>query len=732
MASISTPTQLATFSQPHASSSKAPHIVLSPVIGNPNSAVAAVRGDGVWTYDLSTLRPTTSFTVPPSTSFTSNAVSYWTTSVPVPKSRNVDGEQEEEQMDVDAGADLESTEAPLSPRRERVTLVGVGKEIWVWKGEEGDKEVISLDSPVKALHHLSSSQHPIIAISSSAQVYLLDGSLKPASVKLQGTTRTLSASRVLASSVKTFRLMMVDSEGDVAVWQISLDDGVQAEKVVGGSMGAGRISFADISADGVVTVLHDKNNLFTRDIPSLSSAKSSPLSLVHPPTTPALLSLPTSGKPLVLIPTSHPSPSLLLAIPLSTLPAVLASTSISSFTSTGAISHLSVLSSREGIITVGVVLSHLNGDGDSGRSVIYTCEVVVPPKGIGMAALLGVQQKTLTYLSPSSSGSSSTARTDGDKRQDELISQLSGSIKKKDVSGAEKSWKDWASVNAEQVTEQLAKRIVTTVFGAALNDDGKVTGAYAGSIIRDLIQRGIVNDAMWKQGVVEEGLLPCGDWETILLALRQLRTIPSSSLVALITASSHPTASNQESPSMIEVLRAILALPPPAPTFRLDLRRGLRVEDATAVLSQLVHWAEEHVSLRSEGLKGWDSGVSPSAMPQGDRPSLDSTITYSSLLLDSHLPSFLSYEPSHELLERLQATLEPLMAVQTEYRQLRGPVEAVLTLARREARKAEEREVQQRSKGRQDKKKGGAHGKDEKSKLPEEVVGKWKVEDLVF
>jgi hypothetical protein len=55
MASISTPTSLATFTSPHASSSssKLPHIALNPVRGSKAKlAVAAVQGDGVWTYDV--------------------------------------------------------------------------------------------------------------------------------------------------------------------------------------------------------------------------------------------------------------------------------------------------------------------------------------------------------------------------------------------------------------------------------------------------------------------------------------------------------------------------------------------------------------------------------------------------------------------------------------------------------------------------------------------------------
>lgn len=52
MALISSPTSLTTFSQPHASSSKNPHVSLNPVVGDKKSAIVAVQGDGVWTYDV--------------------------------------------------------------------------------------------------------------------------------------------------------------------------------------------------------------------------------------------------------------------------------------------------------------------------------------------------------------------------------------------------------------------------------------------------------------------------------------------------------------------------------------------------------------------------------------------------------------------------------------------------------------------------------------------------------
>jgi hypothetical protein len=109
-------------------------------------------------------------------------------------------------------------------------------------------------------------------------------------------------------------------------------------------------------------------------------------------------------------------------------------------------------------------------------------------------------------------------------------------------------------------------------------------------------------------------------------------------------------------------------------------------------------------------------------------------ITHSSLLLDSHLPLFLSHPPSHPLLARMQASLDPLLVMQADYRALRAPLEAVLTLSKRSERDQAERQRKSElmhgafgkkgNKARQETKPGPTMG--------EAKVGKWKVEDFVF
>ncbi|WVW82925.1 hypothetical protein I302_104939 [Kwoniella bestiolae CBS 10118] len=726
MASISTPTQLATFSQPHASSSKTPHVTLSPVVGDSKCAVAAVRGDGIWTYDLNTLRPTTSFTVPPSTVFSTSPISYWVTQTeraPKDQSQGV-VEVSEDDMDVDAEEDEDEEETVEV--RERTTLVGVGKEVWRWVGEEGDKEVIEIGQPIKSIHHLPSSLYPILVISSSpTDLHLLNDSFIPTHLPLSLSSTAVLTSKILSPKENSARLVIVDSEGKVTIFQLTLEDNPRVSRVSEGKIGGvGKLGCVDISDDGVISALDQSNNLYTLELSSLSSP-SPPLTLVHPSSSPVILSLPTSGKPLILLPTSHPTPSLLLSIPLSTLPAILSSTSISSFTSSGTVEHLAILSSKNGILTVGVVLSHLNSDGQSGRSVIYTTEVVIPPKGIGMGSLLGTKEKTQIYLMNPTSTPEEKKSGSGTAEQDGLIKKICELIKKNQLGAAESALKEYLSKAASaQVSEGFVRKIVNVVFTEALNDEGKLKGNYAAGVVGVLVERGLVNDSLWKSSLVGEGLLPCGDWNTIILCLQRFRTISSLTLVKLISSSLHPSHTDKNVPALSHLLSSIMASPP-APTFRLDLRQNLSVEDATSVLAQFASWAEEHVKHRGEGLKGWDSESDSSGIQNEstDIPSLNSLITYSSLLLDSHLPLFLSHEASHELLESLNESLIPLMEVQNEYKKLRGPIEAILILAKREEMKAQET----LGKSRGDKK-GGEKG----TRIPEERIGKWKVEDLVF
>lgn len=171
---------------------------------------------------------------------------------------------------------------------------------------------------------------------------------------------------------------------------------------------------------------------------------------------------------------------------------------------------------------------------------------------------------------------------------------------------------------------------------------------------------------------------------------------------------------------------------------------------------------------RTAVTRGWDEGnvegSRGSKVPELEAVSIGSSlrcrelisfqvITHASLLLDSHLPLFLSHTPSYDHLARLQAALEPQLAVQTQLRKLRAPIEAVLALSKEQERQRDERDQKNATRhkmgaakeGEPKAKKGGKGGKGAKGKkgvvfveegegsvLPGEAMGKWRVEEITF
>ncbi|WVO14021.1 hypothetical protein L204_101646 [Cryptococcus depauperatus] len=715
MVSISAPTSLSTFPQAHASSSKNPHLWMNNVVGDSKSGLVGVQGDGIWIYDLTTLRATTSFTVPSSTVFTTAPISFWANKSVGEASQIKSGYDSKNGMDIDGDGETSEREEPAKEVKERTTAVGVGKEVWIWKGNEGVKTVARISKPVLGLHHLSSTLNSILVVSSSSQFFILSDSFEPQSLTVGSSQWSeLLVSKVLADDdPESVRLCVVDVTGRIEVTRIWIQAN-RVETIKEGKIGAGKFVFGDISEDGVISVIDNQHNLYSTSLQTLSS-QASPLKLLHPSPTSRLLSLHSPTLPLLLLSTNHPTPSLLLIVPSSSIPGVISITPLSSFSSSETITSLSILSHKGSVCIVGIVLSHQHAkeESSSGRSVLYICEVVIPERGIGVASLLGTRSTTEEYLQFEQS---EKQKTEGEKRQDEVIKSIEQKIQAKDGKGAKKAWTDYA-VNTV-LEEKFVKRVLNSCFSVALTDEGKSRGYYAQELMRDIVERGIVREGMWKDSVVVDGLLPLHDWETIQTVLSKSKTISSSTLVTLITRSFEHNSSDMP---LRQLLALILALPPPGPTYRFDLHKTLSVHVATAVLDIFTEWLGAHVEASSDLLIEWDGSV-PKPLEDG-LPNLQSLITHSSLLLDAHLTLFLSHSPCHPSLERMQTYLDPLIQMQNEYRQMRGPIEALLTLARREARKAEEKAQ----------KKGGKRGKKiAGERLPEQVVGKWKVEEITF
>ena len=258
----------------------------------------------------------------------------------------------------------------------------------------------------------------------------------------------------------------------------------------------------------------------------------------------------------------------------------------------------------------------------------------------------------------------------------------------------------------------------------------------------------------------------------MILALRKIPNLPSSTIVAVINDAylrsppppslSTPHDNNaididiKVKSSFASILQCTLDLPPPAPDYRAALY-ALSVECCTAIISQYVAWLDAHVQRIPSTLSIWTispSSISPSTPLSPESPSnplsqplpfttgeqlptVQSLISHSTALLDGQLQSLLSHPPAYEPLQQMQDALDILLGIQDTYRKIRAPVEAVLTLGRREEARMEElrskREVLRKfgSKGSGEGKSKGVRTERDYG-IGGEAVGKWRVEDLVF
>lgn len=174
------------------------------------------------------------------------------------------------------------------------------------------------------------------------------------------------------------------------------------------------------------------------------------------------------------------------------------------------------------MLVVGVVLHH-GGSDDGGRSVVYSCEVTVPEKGIGLNALLGSSARTEEYLSVAGSVLSKQSNGEIESTGDKLVKDITTLLGKGDTKGASTRLDKFLASQKEQPSEKIVKTLVNTIFNSALpglETENMKRGPYAPAMITSLLERHMIHDEMVKGGVVAAALLPLGDWVS--------RSIPSS------------------------------------------------------------------------------------------------------------------------------------------------------------------------------------------------------------
>lgn len=174
------------------------------------------------------------------------------------------------------------------------------------------------------------------------------------------------------------------------------------------------------------------------------------------------------------------------------------------------------------VLVIGIVLHH--GGDDGGRSVVYTCEVTVPEKGIGLNALLGSSARTEEYLSISAAGSSSKqVNGTAEIPEEKVVGEITALLAKGDTKAASTRLDKALAGQKDQLSEKTVKKLVNVIFSTALPGLGKETesenkkrGPYAPGLIRPLLERRMINDEMIKGGVVASALLPLEDWVSSL------------------------------------------------------------------------------------------------------------------------------------------------------------------------------------------------------------------------
>ena len=643
-----------------------------------------------------------------------------------------------------------------------------GKVLWAWKGEEGPKTVVQLDHPLLSLHYIGTYRAEVLCAHTNGQLSILDASLQTRPVTLPAyPAHEVIAANVTSVSGQTVRAVLLDKKGKVFV--VELDVGgpreVSGQVIKKGELldrsKSGDISDAMISSNGAIAAMTSgkSRSIVSRTISDLSG-DAKPFPPLRHNNTAAPLPLNVPGHPLALLAVNDPNPTILLVSTSPSLPAVLLSSSLATLapTASSAITNLSVLDHPiPGRFVIGVTLTYSSEEG--GRTVVYTLELAVPEKGVGMSALIGTYADTAAYFSVPSRG---TKAPSFDTFIDDLTTGIQDgkgySVFENWFSQEQEAFKPQGKVPASfTLPEYQTKAILRTVFDAALRkvnaeeggDEGQIrlepTGRYEPKIIETLISRKFLHDEMYAPGVLST-LLALNDWANASKATRLISSIPSSSLVTMLSKSIHPPIDSEESTSAPSaVLRDILAHPVPAPDYRLALRSGLSVEDATVVLEVLGEWMGYFVSNSSEILKGWAEDKKSKKQKEAEKekeesspiPQLEGIINHASVLLDSHLPLFLTYAPSHAALEALQTNLAPLLALQDNYRKLRAPVEAALTLSKREQRKADEAKakrdrVQANTNAGAGAGAAKANGQRAGASLPDEAVGKWRVEQFAF
>jgi hypothetical protein len=204
------------------------------------------------------MRPLNSFTVPPSTIFSSAPVSFYSKAKGKANGMDID----------EAVSGPERITAVVLEKGEGITKETKRKVIWAWTGDEEARRTITVSprlgvygqsdiqvkEPIYGLHRTANPSYPILAVHSASAFSLIPGTGTKAlhAQSSDKTTTEVLASQVIFSSPEHTRCLVLDVTGH---WTLVAIENGKSEKQKEGEMTDDKrvLRFASISKDGVIT-----------------------------------------------------------------------------------------------------------------------------------------------------------------------------------------------------------------------------------------------------------------------------------------------------------------------------------------------------------------------------------------------------------------------------------------------------------------------------------------------
>lgn len=377
---------------------------------------------------------------------------------------------------------------------------GEGRALWVWRGDDGDKRSVQLESKVHSIH---GQKWPLLVVSADGGLSLLDDDLA-----LHSLAKGMGKAGTLAAGFSESRATLVDERGRVFVYKVDTE-ARRADLSIEAALTKDHQLLAASVQDDIISAIDNVHRMHSRRVSDLETL-SEGVALSHPTTPAAVVSLPSKGRPLALLAVSYPQTGVALAVPSEDTPSVLANVPIG--TSEGAqVTHLALISDSPRLV-LGAVLKQ---PGANGRSAIYTADITVPQAGVGLSHLLGSAGQTSDVFTSADAPSVPHAI-------EHMLENVDKALKVGDVDRAERAFSSFlddedkrTSGRRAVLTEPVVRRLLDIVFSHALQD-GKKTGPYASKIVNTLVDRRAVHDNMYAGGIVVGALVPCTDWVSII------------------------------------------------------------------------------------------------------------------------------------------------------------------------------------------------------------------------